>query len=272
MARLSGPCAALSLHDAQLHKRVYAPGERDCLRIRPRQFGYRTPLKKLCKRRKLGIERASFAQIVERARQIKQVAGLAVAMPEARKYAEHLQMPLHADEIKVAQELSRGSEADPPSCEHRAIACDPACDARTRPSDVAVLQERYQVITDRTVQCVLKIDDARISLPNHHEVARVIVTMDEHLRLSKSCADQKFEGAAQYLFLGCGWLESQMPATKPFRHQRKLACECLAVIGRKLLRCRAAAHLDVGEHTQSIRIQRVGVSVRLELLQIRPRA
>src|SRR5450631_4144068 len=256
MARLSGPCAALSLHDAQLHKRVYAPGERDCLRIRPRQFGYRTPLKKLCKRRKLGIERASFAQIVERARQIKQVAGLAVAMPEARKYAEHLQMPLHADEIKVAQELSRGSEADPPSCEHRAIACDPACDARTRPSDVAVLQERYQVIADRTAQRVLKIDDARVALGYGHEIARVIVAMHEHLRLRKRCGDQKFEGARQYLLLGCVGFESQMAATKPFRHQRKLACQRLAVIGWKLLRRTDAAYLDVGKRAQGIGVQR----------------
>ena len=64
--------------------------------------------------RKLGVARAGVAHVVERARQIQKVAGLAVAVPQARKYAEHLQVALHADEVEPAQKLrSLGPAAKP---------------------------------------------------------------------------------------------------------------------------------------------------------------
>ncbi len=61
--------------------------------------------RKLAQRGSSRVARAGLAHVVERARQVGQVAGLAVAVPQAAEDAEHLEVPLHADEVEPAQEL-----------------------------------------------------------------------------------------------------------------------------------------------------------------------
>ena len=58
------------------------------------------------KLRQLGIPRTRIPHILERQWQIPQVPRLAVAIPQARKNPEHLDVPLHSDQIEPAQELA----------------------------------------------------------------------------------------------------------------------------------------------------------------------
>ena len=145
-------------------------------------------------------------------------------------------MALHADEIEVAQkQCSWGSGAA--ACEElRAITAHPALHACARPADVAVLEQRHEVVADRAAQCVLKIDHARIALGEHHEIARMVVAMHEHLGLRERRGDQELEGLRKHLPLRILRVNTQVHAAEPFRHQRKLARELRTVVGRKLAR------------------------------------
>ncbi len=132
-----------------------------------RQLGSDPALEKLGEPRKLRIQPAGLAHVVERQRQIAQVARLAVPVPEAREDAEHLDVPLHADEIEPAQELraallpARVRRATAAASDSRA----PSSSTRSRGQrDVTILQQRDEVVADRPAQRVLEVDDAGIAL------------------------------------------------------------------------------------------------------------
>src|SRR5262249_57035219 len=72
---------------------------RENARVGTRERGRDALLEKAPERAELGVVRAGLAHVVEHARQIAEVARLAVAVPEAAEDAEHLDVPLHADEI-----------------------------------------------------------------------------------------------------------------------------------------------------------------------------
>ena len=61
---------------------------------------------------------------------------------------------------------SRSSRAagPPRAASARAIAAHPVLHALARPGDVAILQQRDEVVADRPAQRVLEIDDAGIAL------------------------------------------------------------------------------------------------------------
>ncbi len=152
------------------------------------------PFDDLRQRRKLWISRARAAHVFERERQVCEIARLAVAIPEARKNAEHLDVSLYADEIEPAQELLFAAATGPAALQElRAIAAHPALDAIARPRYVAIFQHRDEVIAHGPRQRVLEIDDARVLLASHHQIARVIVPVNEHNRLCQCLDNEKLE-------------------------------------------------------------------------------
>src|SRR6187551_3486762 len=134
-------------------------------------------------------------------------------MPETREDAEHLDVALHADEIEPAQELVLTvADVRAEIAEHAPVAAHPALDALARPADVAVLEQRHEVVADGPAQRVLEIDDAgpALAFRQHHEIARVEVAMDEHLRLEQRLVDQALEGHGQQRALFGRELEPEM--------------------------------------------------------------
>src|SRR3546814_11067200 len=57
----------------------------------------------------------------------------------------------------------------------------PGVNARIRPGDVAVAQQRDQVVSDRAAHRVLEIDNAGFAFAEH-QVARMVIAVHEHLR------------------------------------------------------------------------------------------
>src|SRR5213075_948684 len=74
-------------------------------RVRARQPWHELLFDEPRKIRELRVTLAGVAHIFERERQVLQISVLAIAIPEPREDAEHLDVPLHADEIEPAQEL-----------------------------------------------------------------------------------------------------------------------------------------------------------------------
>jgi hypothetical protein len=178
-------------------------------------------------------------------------------------------VPLHADQVKPAQELRTAAAAGAAQREQPAtIAIHPVHDTLARPGDVAVLQQRHQVVADRPAQGILEVDDTGIAHRHHHEVARMIVAVDEDLRLRQRFGDEEFLGLRQHLPLGGHQLQIQVPAEEPLRHQGELARQLAATVGGKLGSGRDAAHLNQRERLQRIAVELVRVRPGDQLLQV----
>ena len=65
--------------------------------------------------------------------------------------------------------------------------------ALVRPFDVAVPQQRHEVVGERAVHGVLEVEDARVVPVADHQVARVVVAVHEHARLRERVRDQEVE-------------------------------------------------------------------------------
>src|SRR5256885_13897605 len=76
-------------------------------RVGARQLRDDPLLEKASESCELRVARAGVTHIFERARQVGQVARLAVAIPQAAEDPEHLDVALHADEIEPARSEER---------------------------------------------------------------------------------------------------------------------------------------------------------------------
>jgi len=180
---------------------------------------------------------------------------------------------LHADEIDPLDELVRVSTETCTACaQPRVMRPHPCLHARPRPGDVAVLEQRYQVVADGTAQGVLEVDDPGVARLEQHQVAGMIVAVHEHLRLRKRRADQELAGIRNNGPLLLRQLQSKVARAEPLRHERHLALERSAVIGVELRGGRRAFGLDLREHIERIGVQRLGIVPGREPREIQRRA
>jgi len=238
-------------------------------RVRAGQLRHDALLEHAGKLRKLRVTPARIAHIFECQRQITQVPGLAVPVPQARKYPEHLDVPLQSDQIEPPQELAIVTASRTATrADQVAITADPLLNALARPTDVTILEQGHEVVANGSAQRILEIDDAGIALRRDHQVARVIVAMHEHHGLHESFGNQELERIRDDLILGIGQSHLQVPPAKPFGHQCQLACERLPVVGRQLARSIHAPRLNLREGVQRVPVQTIRIVARIETLQI----
>ena len=69
-----------------------------------------------------------IAHVFERPRQIGEIAALAVALPETREDAEHLDVPLQPDQVEPAQKLRFASQRHARRAQPRVMRAYPAFD------------------------------------------------------------------------------------------------------------------------------------------------
>src|SRR3569833_510246 len=250
------------------HDRKPSPTRhRSCVCLR--QFRHKAALYQLCKALELRISPRSITHILERERQIAQVPRLAVAIPQPRENPEHLDMPLHSNEIEPPHEFSVVATTGPAlRSDQVAIADHPLFDALARPADVAILEYGHEVVPDWPAQGILEINHARIGLGGDHEIARVEIAMHEHRRLHERFGDQKLESVSHNLVLSIAECQFQVPFGEPFRHQCHLAREHLSVLGRELASRIPAARLNLGQGVQGVAVKPFGLVASLEALQI----
>src|SRR4030095_16043335 len=85
--------------------------------------------------------------------QIGEIADLAVAMPQPAEDAQHLHVALYADKVAPAYELVfTVADIRPQVAQHAPVALHPALHAFARPADVAVLEQRHEVVADGSAQ------------------------------------------------------------------------------------------------------------------------
>ena len=176
------------------------------------------------------MPQAHLAGVFPHQRQVLQVAGLAVAVPEAAEDAQHLDVALQAHQVEGALEGFCIGHGDAGGGDFFAVLGGPAFNAFVGPFDVAVAQQRNQVVGDRPAHGVLEIDDARRMFVGDQQVARVVVAVHEHLRLRLRAGNQRAEGGFNDVPLFALGRETQVPLEEPFRHQLHLGDQARFVV------------------------------------------
>ena len=86
------------------------------------------------------------------------------------------------------------------ACCHQRTAQSSSCASSQRQEGVA--QQRGHVVGDRPAHRVLEVEDARVRLPRHHQVARHPVAVHGHQRLRQRAVDEQAADAAPRRLLG----------------------------------------------------------------------
>src|SRR5690348_1548069 len=133
------------------------------------------------KQRQQGIELAvafaRLAQVIRHQRYVLEIAALAIAIIQARKYSQDLEVALHAHPLEIAVKIRK-------ACCNRQlefarllpIADQPVQYAFFVPADVCILEQGYEIVSNGAIHCILKIENSRTGR-RYHQVARVVVTV-----------------------------------------------------------------------------------------------
>ena len=141
---------------------------------------------------------------------------------------------------------ARGERADP-----LAKGRDPGLDPRARPGDVAVLQQRHEVVADRPVQGILEVEDARIG-PRLRPSGCASDSRGARTRAAAPAPrHQQIEGAGRAVARGGVGLEPEMPRENQSGN-RLISRAALRVVGRQLASGRQAAQLDAHQRVHGV--------------------
>src|SRR5947207_1221887 len=158
-------------------------------------------LKQAPERGKLVITLARAPQVAHHERLVFQIAVLAVPKGKAREDSQHLELALGSHPLEIPIEIGEiTADRQPLGAGLLPIADRPIDDAFLAPSDVGVAQERYEVVGDRAVDRILKIENSRAGLADH-EVARVVVAVHEHPCLGEVVVEDRRKRFLQRLEL-----------------------------------------------------------------------
>ena len=171
--------------------------------------------------------------------------------------------------VEPAQELRAIAPTSMPAARRCfAVAVEPGEQALSRPDDVAVLEQRHEVVADGTAHRVLEIHDAGIALRAHEEVARMVVAMHEHDRLRERLVAEPVEGRRDHGALAVVRREREVARQEPFREELELAHQEFAVVGRQLRRGSGIARLHAHERVDRVRVERLGIGAVAERLEV----
>ena len=211
------------------------------------------------------IALACSAQIVHNQRQVFQVTVFAVAVIQAREDAQHLEMALHAHPLIVAVETGKiVSYRQPGLARLFPVADQPVERFRFFPADIGILEQRRQVVGDRAIYRILKIEDAGIRF-GCHQVARMIVAMHIYARLRQIAGEDATEAFFQRAPLAIAKRHAEMFGDVPLRKQVEFAAQQRFVVRRQFFFIRGELDFDQGvggrtvKFTRRITVQRLQV-------------
>ena len=143
------------------------------------------------------------------------------------------QVPLNAHEFECTHEVPLRDR-----CTHRrmkkpVIIRRPFRYAICRPPDVAILEQRHEVIGHRALDRILKIEHAGIFLARHHQVSRMVIPVHKHLWLLHCVAHEHVaERLPRGLFRYVEF-HSEVGAAQPVVEQRQFEAQQFLVVRRQ---------------------------------------
>jgi len=200
-------------------------------------------------------------------------------MGEPREDAGGLQVPLDAGQIERASEVSGGGhlECGRRGTEAREVGLDERVDQRGRPLDVAIPQDRHEVVGERTAHGVLKIEQTRAGrgagvAGGPRQIARVIIPMNEYARLREKRLAHELGGRVDGVGVRRG-VDTKVAREQPVGEQCEFAVEARVDEVRQVGRIDARLHrherVDGGavECRRIVRREDVEVDERAEILE-----
>jgi len=181
-------------------------------------------------------------------------------------------VPLDTHQVEPALELAIVPGDLQAGIQRRSlIPFDPAFNLLARPIDIAVAQQRHQVVGNRAGNCILEIEDARV-VPRfvsrqYHQVARVVVAVYPDRRLLEGIGDQQLEYLLQFAPLFISQLETEMFLQQPVRKQHHFSSQQFPVIGWQEMGVARGAELQYRQRRQRIAVQAFD-GLRVEFLQV----
>ena len=131
-------------------------------------------------------------------------------------------MALQPHQVEIAPEPAGGNFADDsPFPGAMEIVCNPVIQPLPVPADIAIPQQRDEIVAACAPDGVLKIDDSRGPgrRIEQHQIARVIIAMHRNLALGKGRFAQEAETVPdQFLLFGAD-LDAEPAAAKPLGEQ-----------------------------------------------------
>src|SRR6266851_7754100 len=213
----------------------------------------------------LSVAPAGAPQIAHHERLILQIAVLAVPVEEPGEDSQHLELALRSHPLEIPVEVGKISG-------HRQaglarllpVTHGPVDDAFLFPGDVGVAQERGEIIGDRAVDRVLKIENTRARLA-YHEVARVIIAVHENARLPEVVREERRKSLLQGLALRGAELSLELAGDVPIGKKAQFPLEqLLVVIGQH---ARPARQLNAQQSLERVAVKPSGVAP-VERIQI----
>ena len=152
---------------------------------------------------------------------------------------------------------------------------DPSMHAVYRPGHIAIAKQCDEVVGDRATDRVLKIQDPGIrtaSADAHHEIARVIVAMDEHARLRERFRDQHIEDLVHCVLIGLVQHQAEMTIAEPLREQAHFPAQEHFIVRRQLRSLGPAIRLDLHESVHRVVVEAIRIAAGIDLHEIRAAA
>src|SRR5450759_2174470 len=201
-------------------------------------------IEQIQQRLEVDVACASGAQIRHHQRQIFQVAVLAVAVIQARENAQYLEMTLHTHPFVIAVEHGEIiGHRQASLARFFPIAYQPVDHFCFFPTDVGILEQRGEIVGDRAIHGILKIQYARVRFGDH-QIARVVVAMHVHARLGEVVGDDARKDSFQFGVLRLAERDIEMLGDVPLREQEHLAQQQGFVIGRQFVFARGELDFD----------------------------
>src|SRR5579883_1261809 len=115
------------------------------------------------------------------ARKIIQISALAVAIPKAAEDAEHLDVPLQTHQVEPAPPELRIDPCIQYSgfAQSLPVRFSPSINLRVIPRDIAIAQQRDQIVRERALQRVLEVHQARALSGHDQQIAAVEIAKQE---------------------------------------------------------------------------------------------
>ena len=141
-------------------------------------------------------------------------------------------MPLHTHQLEVTAELLYIDAVSHGRVEPGVELERPLPHLLGRPFHVAVLEQRDQVIGQRTFDGVLEVEDSRVVFLGDHEIARMVIAMDKYSRLVERIGNQHVGACLPLALVVIAQRQPEVRAAQPVMKQRHLETQQLFVVGR----------------------------------------
>ena len=145
-------------------------------------------------------------------------------MVQAGEDAEDLQVALHAQPVRIAQEAGDVGDGQAGCKGARVVTTQPGVHASLGPAEEGIAQQADRIVGDRSDHHVLEIEHRR-AIRHRHQVARHVIAVRRHARLRQRVVHQSPLRQLQALGIAAVEFDAEVAAQIPVLEQPGVALQ-----------------------------------------------